>query len=871
MPDIVRTSSPWTRNTEALYDDLRSREQGLTDIEVVERKKEYGPNAFVRRKRTSVARLVGRQFASPLIFVLIAAAVITTILQEPVDTAVIVLAIVVNAALGFYQEYKAEDALERLVGYIKDRARVIRNGHEQEIDSSDIVPGDIVRLSFGGRVPADIRLISVNALSTDESILTGESLPVSKNVELIEESAGVAERKNMAFAGSLVVEGYGTGIVVATGQSTEIGRIAELVAGTKREPTPLQRSLAALAWAIFVGITVIVVGIFFLGISRGQPILEMLLLSVAVAVGAIPEALPVSLTVILAVGVERIAKHKGIMRSLAAAETLGSTTVIMTDKTGTLTQARMDLTSVISLSDITTGTTPAGVNHLTDVHKEILIGALISTDVVIENSQDAPDSWRFIGRPLESNIARAGGRVGIDIVDIIENRRASLIPFNSRYKFSVARDTKTDTVFIFGAPDILLARSTLSEGERKIVEEYIQTRSDDGKRLLGVGRIPQGVDGIRPDDITSIEFVGLLALYDPVRPEAKNALTRIRSYGARVVMVTGDLPGTARAIAAELDWSVSPEQIMTGAELATLSDEALDARLNDIEIFARVTPEDKLRIGKRYQARGEVVAMTGDGVNDAPSLKVADIGIALGSGSDVAQGVADLVILDDNFDTIVRSIEEGRRIIANIRKTFVYLMSSSLDEVILIGGGLIVGLPLPLTALQIIWVNFFTGSFPALSFAFDKGVSTTERVSRGGIFDREVRVLTIAVSVITSLALFLFYWFMVSQGFDEDIARSILFACFASYILIIAFSFKNLTASIFTYSLTDNKPLLVSVVGAGLLLVVSFWVPALRDILGIVPIPFTMLWILPVWLIANVGLVEIVKKVFRNKPLRSMV
>lgn len=865
MSDIVRTSLPWTRNADDLYDDFESHERGLTDGEAAERKKEYGPNAFVRRQRTSALRLAARQFASPLIFVLIVAAGITTILQEPIDTAVILLAIIVNAALGFYQEYKAEDALERLVGYIKDRARVVRNGHEQEIDSADIVPGDIVRLSFGARVPADVRLLSVNALSTDEAILTGESLPVSKSIDLIEDSAGVAERKNMAFAGSLVVEGYGTGIVVATGQSTEIGRIAELVAGTRREPTPLQRSLASLAWAIFIGITVIVIGIFFLGISRGQPILEMLLLSVAVAVGAIPEALPVSLTVILAVGVERIAKHKGIMRSLAAAETLGSTTIIMTDKTGTLTQARMDLTGVMSLSDITTGRTPVGVDHLTDVHKEIILGALTSTDVVIENPEDAVDSWRFIGRPLESNIARAGARAGIDIVDIIENRRVPVIPFNSRHKFSVARDAKEGTIFILGAPDILLDRSTLPHNERRLVETYIQKLSDEGKRLLGVGRLSHDSDGMRPDDVTSIEFIGLLVLYDPVRPEARHALTRIRSYGARVVMVTGDLPGTARAIALELGWDVAPDRVMTGAELTTLSDEALDARLNDIEIFARVTPEDKLRIGKRYQARGEVVAMTGDGVNDAPSLKVADIGVALGSGSDVAQGVADLVILDDNFDTIVRSIEEGRRIIANIRKTFVYLMSSSLDEVILIGGGLIAGLPLPLTALQIIWVNFFTGSFPALSFAFETQTPDRSEPVTKHIFDRRVRVMTIVVSIVTSLALFSFYWFLSTSGVHPDVARSILFACFASYILIVAFSFRDLRAPVWSYAFLGNKALIVSVIGAGALLLVSFMVPFLRDLLDIVLIPAPLLWIIPAWLIANIALVEGVKYVLKGR------
>lgn len=868
----ISPSSPWTREIETLYSDFSTSADGLSDAEVRERRKEYGPNAFKKTSRTSFFALLWRQISSPLIFVLIVASVLTIILREPIDTAVILLAIVVNVTLGLSQENKAENTIEKLTAYIKELARVVRNGTEHEIDSADVVPGDILRLSLGVRVPADMRIISSNALSVDESILTGESLPVSKRVGVVAEATPVAERTNMAFAGSLVVEGYATGLVVSTGRNTEIGRIADLVAGTKRELTPLQRSLRGLAWVIFVGVLVFVVGIFFLGLSRGEAVLAMLLLSAAVAVGSIPEALPISLTVILSVGVERLARAGGIMRSLGAAETLGSTTLVMTDKTGTLTQAKMDLTGIMTLSELRGGNAAQKLDDISDEQRRIVSGALIATDVAIENPHDDVDAWHIIGRPLEANIARTAQRLGINVVELVGARRVSVIPFSSKHKFSVSRDITTDTTYIFGAPDVLLAKSSLSADDQQVLEERIHEISGEGKRLLGVGVVHNAIDAsgvLRVEDVSAIEMLGVLVLYDPVRPEVADALARIRSYGARVVMVTGDLKGTARAIARELKWHVEPEHILTGAEIHDMNDKELRERLADVEIFARVTPEDKLRIGRLYQNRGEVVAMTGDGVNDAPSLKAVDIGIALGSGSDVAKSVADLVLLDDDFTTIVRAVEEGRRIISNIRKSFVYLMSNSLDAVILIGGGLLFGLPLPLTALQIIWVNFFTGSLPALSFAFESshGSNPGPRESRA-IFNFDVKILTIAAGTATSLALFLVYWLLLRSGVDLELTRSLLFACFASYILAIAFSFKDFRKPLFSYPLFDNIPLLASIAGATLLIIASFAIPSIRNALGIVLIPASHLWIIGAWLVGNISLIELVKWVFRAIRMR---
>lgn len=856
LPDTF----PWAHTPQEVLAILKSGTQGLSEADALSRLSRYGQNEFRRRKKTSALSILLRQFGSPLIFILIAAAVITLLLREWIETFVVLLAVVVNAALGFFQEYRAENTLERLEMYMKDRARVLRGGAEHEIESSFLVPGDIVRLSLGMRVPADVRLLTVNGFSVEESFLTGESLPVQKSTAVVSEAAPVTERVDMAFAGSLVVEGTATAVVVGTGERTEIGRIAELVSASGTHQTPLQRSLSRLAWLIFAGVSVIVAGLFALGVSRGEPILEMLLLSAATAIGAVPEALPIALTVILAVGVERIAKKRGIMRSLSAAETLGSTTIVLTDKTGTLTKAQMKVTSVLT----TQALLRAGAGPGSQRDASILSDALLSTEAVVENPQDETAAWRYIGRPIEVHIARAALESGVDIL-AIEKKRNVLLPFNSTNKFAVGSDGGARCVAL-GAPEILLARSDLSKDDYLALEEKILAISGEGKRLLGIAHLPEGSTGEDYANIRHLRFAGVIVLYDPIRPEAKRAVSRIERHGARVVMVTGDLKGTAAAIARELGWDVTDANIMTGEQIRALRDDELAARLPLCRIFARVTPEDKLRIALLFQKQGEVVAMTGDGVNDAPSLKAVNIGIALGSGTDVAKSAADLVLLDDNFETIVLAIEEGRRILSNIRKTFVYLMSTCLDGVFLIGGSILFGLPLPLTAIQIIWVNFFTGSFPALAFAFEKN-NDTQRRANTGIFSAHVQVLTVGVGVLSSYLLFAVYAFMLKQGVDLATARTVLFMCFSSYILVAAFSFKSLQKSIFTYPLFDNRVLNYGICISAALLALSILVPALRDVLHISPIGPAWIFAVVAWLAFNVAIVEVAKWICRTLKL----
>lgn len=859
----------WAISSDAVVNMLQSSLSGLPDAEIEKRRSIFGLNEFSKKKGPSKLSIFLRQFKSPLIFMLIGAAVLAGFLHEWLNTIVIMLAVFVNTVLGFYQEYHAEKTLDKLIMYIKERVRVTRDGVDQEIDASEIVLGDIVHLVYGSRIPADSRLLAVNNLATDESILTGESLPVRKDLDIVSEGSQIADRKNMVFAGTMVTEGYGTAVVCRTGQSTELGRIAELVAKAQGEQTPLQKSLVRFGWVVFVAIIVLVIGIFALGISRGNPLGDMLILSAAVAVGAIPEALPISLTVILAVGAERLAKRKGVLRSLAAAETLGSTNLIMTDKTGTLTEAKMKLVGIMTTEDLMAGKEFSGVSDGGDFspdQKKLLALSVANIDVVEEKQPDG--EINFIGRPMEVNIAKSAHMHGIIVS---KSTREIVIPFSSAHKFSVGHDFTTETIVALGAPDILLMRSNLSKEDFIILETAITTISAAGNRVLGLAMFPpdygqgKNLGTLSPEDAQNLVFLGLVVMNDPIREEVPAVIRRIEASGANVVMVTGDMKGTAASVARELGWEINEGNIISGSELHQITDEELLANLNNIKVFARVTPEDKLRIGMLYKKLGYVVAMTGDGVNDAPSLKAVDIGIALGSGSDVAKSAADLVLLDDNFKTIVVAIEEGRRILANIRKAFVYLMSSALDGVILLGGSLLFGLPLPLTALHLIWINFFTGSLPALSFAFDDDYDH-ERISRRGslgIFNREVTILTAGIGVLTSIFLFVLYYYLIKSGMPFVEIQSIMFACFASYILVATFSFRSLHKSILSYPPFANKILNVTILFGLVICAATYVVPFLRDVFSLSTLPKEANWILPTWLVFNVVLVEFTKWCFR--------
>jgi len=865
---------PWAQEPSELATQFTSSlTGGLTQTTATKRRQEVGDNVFEENEGPSALYLLGKQFVSPLILILCAAIVLTASLGEWLDTAIIGFAVLVNAVLGFVQEYKAEQAIANLRSYITERARVIRNGAETEIDAANLVPGDLLHITNGVRITADARIIREINFSVDESILTGESLSVEKDPAVLPTTTTLADRTNMVFAGTMAVGGSAYAIVTGTGGQTEIGRLAQLVQDTQSEKTPLQKALGKLTWVIIVVTTVLVAAVFFIGINNGQDFHEMLLLSIAVLVGSVPEALPIGLTAILAIGVERIAKRKGIIRNLTASETLGSTTLIITDKTGTLTEAKLQLKDIDTTAQLMEDNfvPKAQTEPYNDEQRAYLTLARCACDVLIENPEADPKDWIIPDDDLEANIVRTAGALGIALSASDKSDIQIRIPFSSKYKFSVARipsrylpshlSEYANPHVVMGAPDILINLSTMSEHDKDLAHKAVNAHGNAGRRILGIGLLTPQTDGepITVADVQQLTFLGVFSFYDPIRAGVPKALKRIEGYGTRVIMATGDLPGTALAIAREIGWDVTEKNVLTGAQVAQLSDEELLPLLDRISIFARVTPKDKLRITRLHQSRGEIVAMTGDGVNDAPSLKAANIGIAVGSGTDVAKSVADLVLLDNNFGTIVATIEEGKQILSNIKKVFVYLMSNALDELVLVGGAIIAGVALPLTAVQIIWVNLFTGSIPAIAFAFDRLLMRETEATSRTLFDPRVMFLTIGVGTIISGLLLALYLVMLKSGVTIEIARTVLFASFGFYTLLIAYSFLDLSRPIWRYKFWQNKIMNLGFFVGSTLMLITLYLPFFQAQFEIVSLPLPWLLFVGAWLILQVIIVELLK------------
>lgn len=835
-------------------------EKGLSTQDVKDRLVAFGRNTFESGKKTGKLKIFLSQLKSPLILILIVAGIITLAISHYRDAVFIFIAVIVNSILGYWQENKAERALAELKTYLKQRARVIRDGKEREIDAEEIVPGDIIRLAQGDRVPADARLVFVNDFQVDESVLTGESLPVAKSVNEVSDSATVADQTSMIFAGTLVTQGVSSAVVCRTDASTELGKIASLIANSENEKTPLQKAITKFSIYLSILLGILTLAVFIIGILSGRPGLEMFLTSVAIAVSAIPEGLPISMTVILAIGVERMAKRKGVVRKLIAAEALGGTTVILTDKTGTLTMAKMVMSKVI----------PFGLNE-----EKMLTRALANADVLVENPEDHPESWRMNGRIMETSLVRSVALREVSFAEITDKSHVlQSMPFNAAQKFSASliKESGKHLIVLFGAPDILLKHSSLSKEEKADILEKINELASSGERVLGLAtkEVQPTEDFSFSKDFNPVDFSfgGLITFRDPVRPGIKKTIARVGQAGIKTVIMTGDHRGTAMAVAREIGMNINEMSVLDASELVTMSDIELKGRLPQVMVISRVTPSDKLRITKLFQELGEVVAMTGDGVNDAPAIKQANVGIAMGSGTEVAQSVADLVLLDDNFETIVAAIEEGRQILGNIRKVLVYLLSNTTDGLILIGGSILAGIPLPLNALQILWVNFFTDSFPAVAFAFEKeedGLRHKPNGKKMVLFNPLMKFLILVIGISTSAFLFVAYYILLKLGYDPVIVRTFTFAAFGTYTLLVALSVRSLDRSILSYSLLSNRYLAGGIFVGFVLMAAAIYIPILQTLFGTVSLPFY--WVMGVIIIglSNIILIEIAKKLFRNK------
>lgn len=843
-------------------------EAGLSEEEVKKRLDIYGKNIIpARGEKSNSLKIFLSQLKSPLILVLIIAGFVTIFISDYRDSVFIFFAVIVNSVLGFYQENKAEKAISELKTYIKQRARVLRGGKEKEIPAEDLTLGDIIRLSQGDRISADGRIVYSNDFQVDEAILTGESLPEEKSHEVVSDNSTLADQRSMVFAGTLVVQGVCTAIVCRTGINTEIGKIAKLIESSGHEKTPLQKSITKFSIYLSLLLSLLTVAVFAIGIVSGEPFVKMFLTSVAVAVSAIPEGLPISMTVILAIGVQRMAKRKAVVRKLIAAEALGSTTTILTDKTGTLTVAKMALSKIIP-------------NELDE--NKLLELALKNCDVLVENPEENPDMWRIDGKIMEVAIVRSAGKRGMTY-DQITNKKDVLqyLPFNSTHKFSVSlieKHNKHLLVFL-GAPDILLSHSHLDNQEKRELHEKINSIAQGGERLLGLATKEINhhddyslISSIGKDfSLHGIKFEGLITFKDPLRPGIKNTVELVKSAGLKVVIITGDHKGTATSVAKEIGLEIKEGSVLDASEISALSDQELKKQLPDLKVISRVTPGDKLRIVKLYQELGETVAMTGDGVNDAPSLKQANVGIAMGSGTEVAQGVSDLVLLDDNFETIVAAIEEGRQILGNIKKVIVYLLSNVADGLILVGGSLVFGIPLPLNALQILWVNFFTDSFPAIAFAFEKdeniltrGIRHEREKQKEKLFDPMMKFLILVIGISTSLLLFAVYYVLLKLGYDIKLIHTFTFAAFGTYTLLVAVSVRSLNKSIFNYPIFSNIYMTLGIILGFLLMALAIYAPFFQNLFETVSLPFS--WVVGVLGIGiiNVFLIELTKTFFNR-------
>lgn len=863
MLDPQSTTLPfWSLPLERAIEMLDASMRGISETEAKERLAIFGKNVLPRKSRLVPAVIFFNQLKSPLIFILLIAGGVTFSLEEYVETIAIGAAVLVNTFLGFWQEYKAESIFELLNTYVRTRARVRREDREREIDASELVPGDIIRVSQGDHIPADGRIIFATNVEVDESVLTGESLPVKKTLVSVPEGTSLADRTSMIWCGTTVTEGFADVLVTRTGQDTEFGKIAlTLTEASTRDGTPLRHAISRLAVVTGIITLIVTIGIFGLGSFLGYDRLEIFLIAVSMAVSAVPEGLPIALTVILAVGARRIAEHKGIIRRLLAAETLGSTTVILTDKTGTLTQANMELEEIL----------PSG--HPSSSVELILESALLNTDVAVENPEDEPVEWKLFGRPLEIALVRGAAKRGVSVRRVLERHRVlDRLPFNSENKFSISMADRKGEVFVtlFGAPEILAERSVLSGEDRLQLFATINLLAGEGKRVLGVARKVLGPESRNVPDDASIEglsFLGLVVFHDPLRPTVKDSIAKVARAGVRTIIVTGDHHGTAEFLGKELGLVTDSTTSISGSELAALSAEEFAARRDSISVYARVSPGQKVQILRSYQGTGEVVAMIGDGVNDAPALHEANIGVAVGTATDIAKSAADLVILDNNFDTLVAAIEEGRRILMNIRKVIVYLLSNVSAELFLIGGSLFAGLAMPLTAIQILFVNFFSDSFPALALAFERSIDPIGKKPRAlhkNLIDKEMRILIFVIGLITSAALFALYFGLLKVGVEPSLVRTFIFASFATYTLFLSFSVRSLELSIFKYNPFSNLPLTLGVLFGFTLTLGAVYIPSLQPIFNTVSLPWE--WLLGVVLVgvANVFGLEIGKRLYRT-------
>lgn len=852
----------YTKTIEETAKALETKvDDGLSSNQHTDRLEKYGENRLVEKKGRSLLQMTIDQFKNFMVIILIIASILSISVGELKDGIVILGIVVLNAILGVAQENKASNALKALKEMAAPKAKVIRDGVLQTIESPEIVPGDLIVLEAGDYVPADVRLVDSVNLKIDESALTGESVAVEKDIRVdIPEGSAIADRVNSAYMSTIVTYGRGKGLVYATGMTTEIGKIASMLNESEEVQTPLQKKLSSFGKLLGI-ICLVVCGIIFaLGILRQQPMLEVFMTAISLAVAAIPEGLPAVVTVVLAMGMQRMIKRDAIMKRLSAVETLGSTTVICTDKTGTLTQNKMTVLKIYdgeSEWDVS-GTGYGFKGNISNNNKDkSAIDYLLKAAVLCNDSQIKDEA--VIGDPTEGALIVLGAKGGYNREELNERYpRLKEFPFDSDRKMMSTLHKIEDELLMFtkGAPDIVLSRSSkiringevrdITEEDKKRIKKMNAEYADNALRVLGYAyKSLEEEDATLEDEEQNLIFAGLTCMIDPPREEAKKAIKLCKSAGIRVVMITGDHISTASAIAMQLGIIDNKEQTMEGHLINNYSKEEFIKKVTNLNVFARVSPEHKVRIVDAIKANGEIAAMTGDGVNDAPALKKADIGIAMGiTGTDVSKEAADMILTDDNFASIVDAVEEGRIIYSNIRKFVGFLLSCNIGEIIIIFFALIIGWEVPLVPIQLLWINLVTDSFPAFALGLEKGeegiMDQKPRNPDEPLVDKKMQIAIGFQSVGLALGALLSYrlgFMMAGNASDSEalmIARTFCFTTLIFGEMLRAYSARSEVYSIFKIKLLSNSYLNYSVLFAIGLLFIVLYVPFLQIIFNTV-------------------------------------
>lgn len=868
-----------------IYESLKTDEHGLSDEEVKERLQQYGLNAIKGKEGTSLWAILARQFTDPLVLILIVAALVTVFIADYVDTIAIFTVVILNAIIGFVQEYKADKAMKALKKMGVSTAIAVRGGKEVRVESERLVPGDIVVLTAGNKVPADVRVFEARELQVDESMLTGESTPVSKKpTALCEENMSIAEQADMAFMGTVATNGSGKGVIIATGSDTELGSISHQVEHTEKETAPLQRRLKIFtriigAVAVTLAITVVVIGVV-----AGRDLVEMILFGISTTVAVIPEGLPIVITVTMAIGLQRMAQRNAIVRKLVAVETLGSCNYICSDKTGTITENRMSVLKAFTRGKQFrfegTGYEPRGeilhngkrTEHDRDLEDLLLTGVLCNESSLYREDGE----WKIEGDPTEGALLVAAARFGIDLEEAAYKYEfVDEIPFSSERKYMASLYKKDDecTLFVKGAPERMLAFA--GNVEISALHKQADELLEEGLRVLGFGRkkVPRNCRDIdlEKEAESDLEFLGFQGIIDPPRQSAIEAIEGAHQAGIKVVMITGDHKVTAASIARRIGILQPDDLVVTGREIDDKGEDFLKDNAHKIHVYARVSPHHKLAIVDALQKLGDTVAVTGDGVNDAPALKKANIGVAMGkAGTDVAREAADMVLRDDNFASIFEAVKVGRVIFDNIRKVSLFLLTSSTGISLAVISSLFLGLQLPFLAIQVLWINLVTNGLQDVALAFEPAEGEVDkrppRRPKENVFTLAVAVRMAALGFVMAVAALLVFGYTLNSTQELSYARSAAVNTVVMFQFMNAWNSRSLQRSVFRTRFFSNRFLLISL-GLSILaqLAALYWGP-LQSLLETEPLDGST-WLLTILAGATALVVAELDKLIRGKAL----